>query len=104
MKFVTDIKPFSGPLQMWRRESVSTFVHIFFGSSGTSWKLVLTNRFEYPLSMQKAIVIFFAGLLLASAQEQSANFDDLARSAQQWATENLDEDALRMLQSVDQEK
>ena len=30
-------------------------------------------------------------------------FDQLAQSADQWAKENLDDDALRVLQSADQE-
>lgn len=38
------------------------------------------------------------------AQNDSATLDDLLRSAQQWANDNLDDNALRMLQSVDQEK
>jgi membrane-bound lytic murein transglycosylase D len=44
------------------------------------------------------------GPSLLHAQNDSATLDDLLRSAQQWANDNLDDNALRMLQSVDQEK
>lgn len=41
----------------------------------------------------------------AAAQDNSLTLDDeMLRSAQQWAEENLDEDALRVLRSADQEK
>jgi membrane-bound lytic murein transglycosylase D len=38
------------------------------------------------------------------AQDQSITFDELVSSAQQWAQENMDQDALRVLQQADQEK
>jgi membrane-bound lytic murein transglycosylase D len=41
---------------------------------------------------------------LAPGQENKDAVDDLMQSAQQWADENLDDDALRLLQSADQEK
>jgi membrane-bound lytic murein transglycosylase D len=41
---------------------------------------------------------------LLFAQEQTVTLDDLARSAEQWAQENLDDDALRILQDVDQKR
>ena len=42
---------------------------------------------------------------MVEAQDQSITIDDdLLRSAQQWAQENLDENALRVLQSADQDK
>src|SRR5437762_11313631 len=40
----------------------------------------------------------------AYAQDNALTFDDLVRSAEQWAKENLDEDALRVLQNTDREK
>ena len=44
------------------------------------------------------------GLLSTHAQEDSATLDDLMRSAEQWAKENLDDDALRVLQQVDRDR
>jgi len=40
----------------------------------------------------------------ALAQEESIDFDALQRSAEQWAKENLDDDALRLLENVDRDK
>ena len=53
--------------------------------------------------------LFASVLLLLSAaellaQEQTVTLEDLAQSAQQWARENLDDDALRMLQGSDQQR
>ncbi len=53
--------------------------------------------------------IWLALLLLgmpwgAPGQEETVTLDDLRRSAEQWARENLDENALRVLQSADQAK
>jgi membrane-bound lytic murein transglycosylase D len=50
-----------------------------------------------------------AALLLVSslhlsAQDETVTLDDLMKSADQWAKENLDEDALRALQEVDRDK
>jgi membrane-bound lytic murein transglycosylase D len=49
-----------------------------------------------------------AGLLLAvlpvRAQQQEMTADELMKSAEQWAKENLDDDTLRALQNVDREK
>jgi membrane-bound lytic murein transglycosylase D len=42
--------------------------------------------------------------LLALAQTNSLTLDDLLQSAEQWAKENLDDDALRTLQSADRQK
>jgi len=42
--------------------------------------------------------------LIALSQDNAINLDDLMQSAEQWAKENLDEDALRVLQGVDREK
>jgi membrane-bound lytic murein transglycosylase D len=54
--------------------------------------------------MQKALLLLLVSCLAGFAAEQTATFDDLARAAEQWATENLDDDALHLLQSVDQKK
>ena len=42
--------------------------------------------------------------LRGPAQDATPNLDDLMNSAEQWAKENLDDDTLRLLQSVDREK
>src|SRR5690348_9515670 len=42
--------------------------------------------------------------LALQGQEASGNLDDLLTSAEQWAKENLDADALRVLESADQAK
>jgi membrane-bound lytic murein transglycosylase D len=42
--------------------------------------------------------------LLSSAQTNSLTLDDLVQSAEQWAKENLDDDALRALKSADRQK
>ncbi len=56
--------------------------------------------------MKKFCLVAFllASPFLAFGQENVITLDDLARSAEQWAKENLDEDALRVLQSADQAK
>ncbi|HWW01101.1 MAG TPA: lytic transglycosylase domain-containing protein [Candidatus Acidoferrum sp.] len=50
------------------------------------------------------LILLFAGLNTPGQNDTLTVDDDLLRSAQQWAKENLDEDALRVLQSADQEK
>ena len=42
--------------------------------------------------------------LLISAQTNSLTLDDLLQSAEQWANENLDDDALRVLKNADRQK
>ncbi len=49
------------------------------------------------------ILIVFIGLPLR-AQNTEPSADDLISAAEQWAKENLDEDALRVLRNVDREK
>jgi hypothetical protein len=49
------------------------------------------------------LILLGAGSVLGQDNTLSLD-DDLLRSAEQWAKENLDEDALRVLQSADQEK
>src|SRR5438067_12321409 len=59
-----------------------------------------------------SFVIWISSLLLvslpnasgAAEPDNSPDIDALIRSADQWAKENLDEDALRVLRSVDQAK
>lgn len=52
--------------------------------------------------------VWFAAALTISlparGQENTLNLDDVVQSAQDWANENLDEDALRALQQADQVK
>src|SRR5882724_6741847 len=50
------------------------------------------------------LALVFISVGAASAQEQTVTLDELVQSAQQWAQENLDEDALRVLQSGDEKK
>jgi membrane-bound lytic murein transglycosylase D len=52
--------------------------------------------------MTKVLLLLISSSLLLAAQDQQVTLDDLAKSAQQWAAENLDEDALRLLQDADQ--
>ncbi len=61
---------------------------------------------RYSSFVKKFCLVAFllASPLLAFGQENVITLDDLARSAEQWAKENLDEDALRVLQSADQAK
>src|SRR5258707_7664324 len=54
--------------------------------------------------MKKFFFIVLLTSFLVSAKNEEATFDDIMRSADQWARENLDEDALRVLQNVDREK
>jgi membrane-bound lytic murein transglycosylase D len=52
-----------------------------------------------------AILVLVFWALAIRAQENTITLDDeFLRSAEQWARENLDEDALRVLQSADREK
>jgi peptidoglycan lytic transglycosylase D len=53
------------------------------------------------------IMLMLANSLAALGQNNPSNaitLDDILQSAQDWARDNLDEDALRVLQSADQEK
>jgi len=50
------------------------------------------------------VVVLLVTVLASRGQENTMTLDDLVRSAEQWARENLDEDALRVLQNVDQAK
>ena len=54
----------------------------------------------------KALLLFalLLGIAELLAQEQTVTLEDLAQSAQEWARENLDDDALRMLQRPDQQR
>jgi membrane-bound lytic murein transglycosylase D len=62
----------------------------------------------FPVTnMTKAglLLVLLLGRLSAAGQDDTLTLDDdLLRSAEQWAKENLDEDALRVLQSADQDK
>ena len=50
------------------------------------------------------LIALLGSALLAWGQDDTITFDDVFQPAQEWARENLDESALRVLQSVDQEK
>ena len=56
--------------------------------------------------MKKAwLIVWLLGLLPAPGQnEDTLTMDDVLQSAQEWATNNLDEDTLRALQETDQKK
>src|SRR5205823_5893545 len=72
---------------------------------GYGWCL-LFDRSIVPAMHKFCLIalLLMSPLLLLPAQEQTVTLDDLVQSAQQWAKENLDDDALRMLQSADQKK
>jgi peptidoglycan lytic transglycosylase D len=50
------------------------------------------------------LIAILLGTLVASGQDNVVTLDDLVQSAQEWAKENLDEDAQRILRDVDQDK
>ncbi len=50
------------------------------------------------------LVLLLLGSLRVPGQDETVTLDDVMQSADQWAKENLDEDALRALQEVDREK
>src|ERR1044071_290426 len=55
--------------------------------------------------MRKVFITVFLMIgPLALAQDEMITLDDVVESAGQWAKENLDEDALRVLQTADQKK
>jgi len=49
-------------------------------------------------------ILFAAAAFGAVAQDDTMTLDELVQSAEKWAKENLDENALRALQSTDREK
>src|SRR5215471_4838847 len=63
------------------------------------------SRVTFPLMKRIGLI---ALLLLAApmvrAQQNEMTADELMKSAEQWAKENLDDDTLRALQNVDREK
>ncbi|MGO8927489.1 MAG: transglycosylase SLT domain-containing protein [Limisphaerales bacterium] len=56
--------------------------------------------------MKRSRIVAFLLLwaVLSSAQDDTMTLDELVQSADQWAKENLDEEALRALQDVDRDK
>ena len=50
------------------------------------------------------VAVLACNLPAARAQEDTYTLDDLVQSAQEWANENLDDDVLNALRSVDQQK
>ena len=50
------------------------------------------------------VALLLLGSLRVPGQEDAVTLEDVMQSADQWAKENLDEDALRALQDVDREK
>jgi membrane-bound lytic murein transglycosylase D len=59
-----------------------------------------------PMRLALIFMLTALGAMLATAQAQdnAVTFDDLVSSAEQWAKDNLDEDAMRVLQQADREK
>jgi len=56
------------------------------------------------LALLFALAVSIALAASAQTQDKTITFDDLVSSAEQWAQDNLDEDALRVLQQTDREK
>jgi membrane-bound lytic murein transglycosylase D len=50
------------------------------------------------------LIALLGSALLVAGQDDTVTFDDVVQSAQDWARANLDDDALRVLQSADREK
>ena len=50
------------------------------------------------------LALLLGNVLVVSGQDDTVTLDDLMRSAEQWAKENLDADALRVLQRADQQQ
>ena len=50
------------------------------------------------------VALLVLGSLRVPGQDETGTLDDLMESADQWAKENLDDDALRALQDVDRDK
>jgi len=50
------------------------------------------------------LAVILAGTGLASAQDNQIQLDNLLQSAEQWAKDNLNDDALNVLQSIDREQ
>jgi len=65
--------------------------------------MVLDSFFRYARPVKTVCLLLLSSSLLM-AQEQAVTVDELARSAEQWAQENLDDDALRILGDVDQKR
>ena len=56
------------------------------------------------MKIRIVLAALLLGLCCARAQDDSTTLDELMRSAEQWAKENLDDDALRVLQQVDRDR
>lgn len=65
----------------------------------------LNRRKKKEPTLKLCFLCFLFSLpLLTSAQTNSVTLDDLLQSAEQWAKENLDDDALRALQQADRQR
>jgi len=60
----------------------------------------------YAFHVRTAFILtsFLAGAAAVSAQDNQIQLDDLVQAAEQWARDNLDDNALRVLQNVDRDK
>jgi membrane-bound lytic murein transglycosylase D len=64
-----------------------------------------TGRFfRLVLMLSAGVLALLAFPRTAAAADDAVTLDDVLQSAEQWAKENLDDDALRVLQSVDRDK
>jgi membrane-bound lytic murein transglycosylase D len=57
-----------------------------------------------PAALSVSLLFLLSGAPELAAQDDTISLDDLVESADQWAKENLDDDALRALQEVDRDK
>src|SRR3954471_15879502 len=76
--------------------------------SARFWSAPVLWRFWLRCAVRSLIWVYLgiisAPFLHAAGTDNSAGIDALIRSADQWAKDNLDDDALRVLRSVDQER
>jgi hypothetical protein len=68
------------------------------------WILELGLVFSPRMKKCGLLAVVLLSTLPVVAQEDAVALDDVMQSAEQWAKENLDEEALRALQGADQEK
>ena len=96
------------PLQR-REQTESRFVKSledqkFLQHSGSAPAHAAAPFLPVKLALLLTLAVSIAWPASAQTQDKSVTFDDLISSAEQWAQENLDEDALRVMQQADQEK
>ena len=70
----------------------------------TGFALNRRKKRELKLFLCSLCLLLLNLPLFLSAQTNSLTLDDLLQSAEQWANENLDDDALRVLKNADRQK